>query len=603
MIRVITKPLLSTILLFVTISCTNAQSCLELLDLSRQELSDVRREYESGNRQQALALLKEYYLKRTDIVVLNENSVCNRISESQKKSAQNALEHKFTVLDSYGPISYGTDINWEYWPIRDLELRWQLHRMHWWSSLGKAYRFYKDEKYAEEWVNEYCDWINKNPLKNYDPSMAKNWGSADNQYFAWRPLETGIRLRNQIDNFIQMRDAKCFTPEFLDVFLVNYHRHMEHLHKFYTPSCNHRITEAQGMLYASVFFPEFKDSKMYRDEAISILNEEINKQVYGDGMQIELDPGYHFIAISTFYEVVKFCELNNVFDAFPETYMRNLRNMVDIARRFVYPDHTIPLFSDTRQLDAGVINAYLSSWAQLVPEEKTNLASKAFAESGFYSLCNGFDMNSTIMTVKAGPPAYYHCQPDNGTFEYWRKGRNFFPDSGCYLYSGDDSINAMREWFRQTKVHNTLTLDGKNLEKTNSRLLFFKNYSKKTVLKIQNQSYQNLLHERNVSFYKDGTVEIIDIATGLAEGVVQINYNLSEGDWIMNDGGLVSNYSDGNNISLTVTSSFPIEVKEEEGRISRKFGEYAPRPSYSFYVKKGANDTVIFKTIIRPIEE
>ncbi|GAE17350.1 heparinase III protein [Bacteroides pyogenes DSM 20611 = JCM 6294] len=33
------------------------------------------------------------------------------------------------------------------------------------------------------------------------------------------------------------------------------------------------------------------------------------------------------------------------------------------------------------------------------------------------------------MVVKAGPKAFWHCQPDNGTFELWFNGKNLFPDS------------------------------------------------------------------------------------------------------------------------------------------------------------------------------
>lgn len=590
------------ILSLILTSCQSQRCCLDLLDLDRAELKSVRDLYCSGHERQAMCELKKYYENRTNIKCLDEERVCNSISETQKNRAKEALEHKFYVLDAYEPLSYGDDINWEYWPIKDMELRWQLHRMYWWSSLGKAYHYYNDEKYAKEWVDEYCDWVVKNPLSNYDKNKTVDWDCDDNQYFAWRPLETGIRLSSQIENFTQMLKAESFTPEFLNVFLLNYHQHMEHLHKFYSPSCNHRITEAQGMLEASVYFPEFKDSKKFRDEAISILNEEINRQVYDDGMQIELDPSYHIESISTFSEVVRFCKLNNIIDAFPNSYLTKLNKMIDVARRFIYPDKTMVLFSDSRQYSDDDLEAKLQYWQNIYPDNGENASSKALDKSGFYFLCNGHDYNSTIMIVKAGPPAWYHCQPDNGTFEYWRKGRNFFPDTGCYIYSGDDAVNESREWFRQTRVHNTLTLDRKNLEETDSRLIKFIDSETETILRVENQSYKNLVHNREVKFMKDGTVEITDIASGDAEGVIQLNYNLSVGEWLLSDNALTSKYSDGNNISISVTSTKPVLVKREEGRLSKKYGDYIERPSYSFNVEKRKGETIIYKTIIKPIE-
>lgn len=41
--------------------------------------------------------------------------------------------------------------------------------------------------------------------------------------------------------------------------------------------------------------------------------------------------------------------------------------------------------------------------------------------------------------------------------KFLRGGRRLTPDSGRYIYHGDDKA---RKWFRQTRVHQTLTLDG-----------------------------------------------------------------------------------------------------------------------------------------------
>ena len=88
----------------------------------------------------------------------------------EQRWADEALEHRFFVHAGYQPsYFYGDDIDWQYWPVRDNELRWQLHRMKWWAPMGKAYRRSGDERYAAEWCAEYLDWIRKNP----SPSMTK----------------------------------------------------------------------------------------------------------------------------------------------------------------------------------------------------------------------------------------------------------------------------------------------------------------------------------------------------------------------------------------------------------------------------------------------
>ena len=109
------------------------------------------------------------------------------------------LRHK-----GYQPsYNYGEDINWQYWPVKDNELRWQLHRHKWFTPMGKAYRISGDEKYAKEWAHQYIDWIKKNPLvkmnkKEYELiSDGKIKGEVENVRFAWRPLEVSNRLQDQ----------------------------------------------------------------------------------------------------------------------------------------------------------------------------------------------------------------------------------------------------------------------------------------------------------------------------------------------------------------------------------------------------------------------
>ena len=77
---------------------------------------------------------------------------------------------------------------------------------------------------------------------------------------------------------------------------------------------------------------------------------------------------------------------------------------------------------------------------QRVKKELPDFLSSGLENAGFYTFRNGWKDKATVMIVKAGPPGEFHAQPDNGTFELWVKGRNFTPDTGCYIYSGDAEI-------------------------------------------------------------------------------------------------------------------------------------------------------------------
>ena len=137
----------------------------DLLNLSADGLEKVKTLHDQGKDAEAAKALLEYFQIRTSIhhpdVDLNEINIGN----AEQQWADDALEHKFFAHRGYQPsYSYGEDINWEYWPIQDNELRWQLHRHKWWSPMGKAYNLSGDEKYAKEWAFQYLDWIDKNPL-------------------------------------------------------------------------------------------------------------------------------------------------------------------------------------------------------------------------------------------------------------------------------------------------------------------------------------------------------------------------------------------------------------------------------------------------------
>src|SRR5690606_34254307 len=119
-----------------------------------------------------------------------------------------------------------------------------------------------------------------------------------------------------------------------------------------------------------------------------------------------------------------------------------------------------------------------NNWRQVFPQNQTILyfategkqgkapdyLSHALKTGGFYTFRNSWADTATVMVLKASPPAFWHSQPDNGTFDLWVKGRNFMPDAGAYVYGGDAEIMKQRNWYRQTMVHKTLTLDNANMD-------------------------------------------------------------------------------------------------------------------------------------------
>ena len=609
-------PLLALLLVLPGMAQTDS-TVFALLDLTRPGLEEVARYHAAGNDPAAADALLAYFRNRTSVRCPGVETDAPEITPDEQRWADEALEHRFFVHSGYQPsYFYGNDIDWQYWPVRDNELRWQLHRMKWWVPMGKAYRRSGNERYAAEWCAEYLDWIRKNPLTEYDESRIGDWTSADNVYFAWRPLEVSDRLEFQIHQFLYFLPARAFDGEFLLQFLENYHRHAEHITRHFSASGNHLLFQAQRLLFAGAFFPEFRNAAHWRATGVEILNREIRKQVYDDGMQYELDPHYHLESINIFFKALQMMDANGYRGEFPAEYLTTVERMIDVHLNCSYPDYTTPLFSDNRQQEKAHLLESYREWLTVFPDNPyireratqgtegtvPTYLSRAFRTSGFYVLRNGWDNDATVMILKAGPKAFWHCQPDNGTFEIWHRGRNFFPDSGSYVYGGDSAVLAQRNWFRQTRVHNTLTLDGRNLDATDSKCLRWETVGGTDILTVENPSYEGLTHRRTVWFVDRRFFVIEDVAAGEAAGRVALHYNLAEcqPEEELAAGRVATRFEDGNNLLVQV---FGAEAAEpQEGWVSHVYRSRNPRPAYAFTAEKQPGREVRFITVLLPAE-
>ena len=597
----------------------------DLLDLDWPGLEQVKALHSEGRDSAAAVALLDYYRGR-DIRTPEIKDIKKvKINKKQQKWADEALEHTFYVHDGYQPsFNYGEDIDWRYWPVKDNELRWQLHRHKWFTPMGKAYRVSGDEKYAEEWAKQYIDWIKKNPLVKIDKSeyeMAddKLKGDAENVRFAWRPLEVSNRLQDQTSQFQLFLPSPSFTPEFLTEFLVNYHKHAVHILNNYSDQGNHLLFEAQRMIYAGAFFPEFKDAQTWRKSGIDILNREINVQVYPDGGQFELDPHYHLAAINIFCKALRIADMNGFRGEFPQSYLDTVENMIVFYMNVSFPDYTNPCFSDAKLTTKREMIKNYKDWHKLFPENKAILyfategkkgelpayLSKGFLKSRFFVFRNSWGTDAAQMVVKAGPKGFWHCQPDNGTFELWFNGKKLFADSGSYVYAGKGEVMEWRNWFRQTRVHNTLTLNDKNLETTESVTKLWQPEGDVQVLVTENPGYKNLKHRRSVFFVDNAYFVIVDEAVGNAKGVVNLHFQMPKGKVANSreDMTFVTQFENGSNMKLQCFGPDGMTMKKEEGWLSTAYRKKVKRMNVSFNVRKDGEDAVRYITIIYPVKD
>ncbi len=577
--------------------------------LSRLNLDDPGLEKvkaSAQNPERAARELLAYYRKRTTVKHPVERQLKTKArgtlaTEKDLQLANDALKHILVGQPAYPAQFCGEDINWATNPFPDKEWIWQLNRMGFWDAMGKAYWHTGDEVYAREWAAQLLDWTQDNPR------------DAEHAY-AWRSIEAGIRGHRWSGLFQYFIDSPAFTPEVLVAFLNSCYDHSAFLMTKYSKGSNWALMEAEGMAHIALTFPEFEESKTWSDEAILRLNKEITNQVYADGHQRELAFGYHMGCIGWFMRTYELAHLNGRTDAFPDSYIRRIEKMCEVPMKLAFPDGSTPQFGDSWSGAPGQYYGQLRTWAALFDrpdfryvategKEGTRPDSTAFALpiSGLYSMRSSWDKDAISLVLKCGPDGGGHCQPDNGTFELYAGGRHLMPDAGSYIYSGDPENRA---WFRQTKVHQTLTLNGANSTYA-PKLLRWQPGQQQDVLVVENQSYPDLRHRRTVLFVDKKYFVIVDEAEGTATGAVDIHFQLAPGKAVFEGARQTvrTDFPEGWNVLVQTLEQPGLSLNEEEGQVSFVYTKKEPRPAFRYSVQKNsAEQKVRFVTVVVPYE-
>jgi len=522
--------------------------------------------------------------------------------------ADDALKNVLITSGAYPRHDFGPDIDWftNACPKKDNEWLWQLHRHSSWRRLARAYWHTGDEKYAKAYVRQLRDWVRScpPPRKTGRPSAA------------WRTIEAGIRGYSWTDHFQHFVDSPSFTGRDLVLFMNSCFDHAQYLSAGRSfRRGNWGLMEAEGTAFIAFLFPEFKRAAEWREKSLAHLAADIKKQVCPDGHQIEQCLNYHSGCIGWFTRTAELAKMNGVEDAFPSEFWKRLEKMCEVFMKLGLPDGASAQFGDTsstvhwrRKLLkwAGFFEREDMLYAATGGKEGEPPAATAFAlkSSGFYSMRSGWDGNAVCLVLKCGADGGWHCQPENGTFELYAAGRRLMPDSGTYIYHGDAKARAAREWFRQTKVHQTLTLGGKNSAYA-AKLLLWKPGDDLDTLVVENRSYKSLTHRRAVLFVKKKFFVIVDEALGDGAGEVDLHFQLAPCKPVVSKGtpSFRTAFEKGANVLIRGMKQQGVKLEEEEGWVSYKYGKRQRRPAFRFALAKGAGTPgVRFVTLVVPYD-
>jgi hypothetical protein len=352
-------------------------------------------------------------------------------------------------------------------------------------TLGRAYWLTGDELFAETFVSHLSSWMDGNP-----PKQGINWASS---------LEVSFRAISWLWALYFFKDSKHLTAElFLRAlkFLYLHARHLEtYLSTYFSPN-THLTGEALGLFYLGTLLPELSRAVRWRATGRRILLDELDRHVRADGVYFEQSSYYHRYTTDFYTHFYLLSSLNGE-EAEPKLEEK-LKALLDHLMYITRPDGTTPFFGDDDggrlvMLDeraAADFRAALSTGALLFSrgdyryvagscaEETLWLVgaegveafdkldahppafdSRAFASGGYYVMRDGWTPSSNYLLVDCGPHGGLNCghaHSDALAFELAAGGRTLLVDPGTYTYTGSAE---MRNYFRSTAAHNTLTVD------------------------------------------------------------------------------------------------------------------------------------------------
>ncbi|MCQ2135420.1 MAG: heparinase II/III family protein [Bacteroidales bacterium] len=611
----------------------------EALNLDFPGMEAVKRAYQDEDYKGAADALKAYWLSRKSAVNPLVDYKNATVTETELHYAQMALKennYRFYVKNYYEnkdallPYSYlasdGKSINWQYWPTKDQEQRYQVNRHEWMPMQARAYRQSGDERYVEGLMEVFADWMRQNPRPTVDvnfsvypenlPSDQKNFG------WTWRGLETATRLLGHCDIVEYIKDAKCMDSKYLAWYLYTIGEHADFLIKNYSATSNHLITEAQAVAAAGLLLPELKNSSAWTQSGIDKLNNEVKAQYYNDGWLMDGDFHYHISSIEDFRMVNEIAVANGKKDMV--TYRDALGKMCDVVLNMTYPDYSSVNMTDTRcaTWTRSVLTKNFARYTAMFPDNQayqwmaTGRAQGAkpshlganFPDCGYYVLRSGWEVGDIMMVLQnttQTPSQKWHRQWDNNTFELYVGGRKFFQDSGCYTYT----TGTNRSKYAATSAHNTLTLDGKNVTSCKGAMVKSTVKNGTDVLVLSNPSYSALTHTRTVFFVERKFFVIVDEAVGSAAGNVQLHFHLPAGSdsEVVFDAASCSSrtaFADGNNIKVATFSDSSLSAVSQEGFLSTNIDVTTPRKAYHVDIAKDASTQCVrYITVLAPCSD
>lgn len=605
----------------------------EMLNLDYPGFEAVKKAYESKKILLAAQEVAEYFRRKdhpiwNSSLLTNKNKGNNTATHSESKSykmardkeADKVLRHEFPFRDS--TIYMGERIDYRNNPTNDLEWIWGLNHMKHWVTLLNAYEKTENEEYAEEFNRDIIDWIVRNPAPSFRLTRVPSW----------RNLEAGDRMsKTWPKSFFGFMSSPSFQTQAIQLMLASIWSHVQHIKQFPSGlnfSSNWSIVESNGLAAAGMYFPEFKDSEEWINLGFKRLSSQMDMQIYPDGVQHELSPGYHFYCLRSFYQ--SYDVARKLQKPIPNNYSNVLEKMMEYLMYVSSPAREAPPSNDSYRFD-------IRQWMQIGADNfnrkdmlfiasngeqgaSPELTSVQFPWAGQSVMRSDWGSDAWYLFFDAGPTGVNHQNEDKLHIGVSAFGRLFLTDGGISNYVPD----KWRRYFTSSQAHNTIVIDGHGQKrmpqkKTHRADAALENrWISNEKIDFASGTYSDgygpdliqVTHSRYILFKKKEYWLLLDYITGKGEHEFENLFHLTPSDIKVDKEkkSIQTLYSDNKNIKLVSNSTVQMkldiiegEENPEQGWISLKHNQRIASPTV---VYKGNGELpILVATVIKPFTE
>jgi hypothetical protein len=383
--------------------------------------------------------------------------------------------------------------------VGNIKYLWEANRHLHLPTLAQAYALTGDGRFAVGVQHHVDSWIEQCP-----PGRGPNWVSA---------LELGIRLINwsiawqliggMRSRLFRSQAGQAFRDRWLRAIYEQARMVSGNLSRFSSAN-NHLIGEAAGVYVAASTWPLWEQMRAWGERCRVLLEEECHRQNAADGGNREQAFAYQTFVLD--FLLIAGLAARARGEDFSSVYWRRLEVMIDFLASMTSVSGCLPMIGDgddgyvvklAHEPGFSPVSSLIATGAVLF--ERPDLAVKAraidsktvallgvqaarrfeqlrgrgrhgfrprqqFTESGYYLMGTGFETPDEVrLLVDAGPLGYLsiaaHGHADALSFTMNVGDREILVDPGTYAYHTDP---AWRRYFRGTRAHNTVEVDGQD---------------------------------------------------------------------------------------------------------------------------------------------